>query len=260
MSITTIIFDLDETLITDDEATAQALARVGASAHAEHGLDSTQLQEAVSYHAKCLWHDAPTYDYCHMIGISASEGLWGRFAGTHPQLQALHSWVPDYQRTSWWHGLAEQGMEDEALAKRLANMFAQERRACQAIFPEVEAHLQALRADYRLAILTNGAPDLQREKIESLKLGHYFDAIVVSGEVGVGKPHPNVFKAVLNQLAISPEQAVMVGDNLRRDVAGAHQLGMRGIWINRCKVACDPTYAAQVAAEITDLSELRQAL
>lgn len=258
--MTAIIFDLDETLITDDEATAQALARVCLYAHKERGLDSTRLQEAVYQHAQRLWYEAPMYDYCHMLGISASEGLWGRFSGDQPQpqLRALQQWAPGYQHDTWWQALAEQGAEDDALATRLATLFAQERRTCQALFPEVVQTLHDLHQQYQLALLTNGAPDLQREKIAHFNLDQYFDAVVVSGDVGVGKPHPALFRAVLDQLAVPPQAAFMVGDNLRRDIAGAAQLGMRGIWINRYKKDAHPTYTAYIHAQITNLTELYQ--
>ncbi|HEX4204715.1 MAG TPA: HAD family hydrolase [Ktedonobacteraceae bacterium] len=258
--MTAIIFDLDETLITDDEATAQALARVCLSAQKECGLDSGRLQEAVYQQAQHLWHDSPMYDYCRMLGISASEGLLGRFSGAQPQLQALYRWIPDYQHATWRRALAEQGAGDDALATRLASLFAQERRVCQALFPEVEQTLRDLHQQYQLALLTNGAPDLQREKIAHFNLDQYFDAVVVSGEVGVGKPHPAVFRAVLDQLAVSPQAAFMVGDNLRRDIAGAAQLGMRGIWVNRYKKEIDPAYATYVHTQITDLTGLYQVL
>ena len=56
------------------------------------------------------------------------------------------------------------------------------------MFSDVEANLIKLREIYQLALVTNGAPDLQREKIQGSKLALYFDAILISGEVGIGKP------------------------------------------------------------------------
>jgi putative hydrolase of the HAD superfamily len=260
MAVTAIIFDLDETLIADDDATAEALDCVCSYAHHQRQIDPAQLQDAVYRHSRRLWHSSSIYAYCHSIGISASEGLWGYFVGSDPNLQALHAWAPRYQHEVWRSALAEQGIEDSALADNLAAQFREQRRACQFIFSEVLPILQDLHKQYRLALLTNGAPDLQHEKIASLNLSQYFDAVVVSGEVGVGKPDPAVFSAVLNKLEVRPNSAIMVGDSLPRDIAGAAQSGLRNVWINRRQVACHPDYAARINAEIFDLRGLYDVL
>jgi putative hydrolase of the HAD superfamily len=156
--------------------------------------------------------------------------------------------------------LVEQSHDDHALAEQLAALFHQERRASQSLFPETAALLQELRSNYKLGLLTNGAPDLQREKIERYHLAHYFDAIVVSGELGIGKPDPAVFTAVLNDLAVSPQTAVMVGDSLKRDILGASRSGLRAVWINRVGVTCDQQYTPLIHAQIANLRELYQVL
>jgi putative hydrolase of the HAD superfamily len=260
MSVNAIIFDMDDTLITDNEATRIALLQTALYAQQHYELDVEALQKAFCANMLRLWYDAPTYPYCEAIGISAEEGLWGRFVGTDPNLQALHDWAPIYQVEVWNRALAEQGVADRALAEQLAALFHQERRASQALFPETQAMLQELRANYKLGLLTNGAPDLQREKIELCNLAHYFDAIVVSGELGIGKPDPAIFTAILHDLAVSPQTAVMVGDSLRRDILGAARSGLRAIWINREGSACDRQYAPLIHAQIANLRELYQVL
>ena len=105
--------------------------------------------------------------------------------------------------------------------------------------------------------MTNGAPDLQREKLEGVGLVPYFTIITVSGEVGIGKPDPRIFAHTLTRLGVPPTEAVMVGNDLTRDIRGARQAGIPGIWVNR-------TGAADVAgdtppdAQITSLLALGQ--
>src|SRR5438270_8293105 len=180
MSVNAIIFDMDDTLITDNDATSIALQKTALYAQQQCNVDVEAFQQAVYANMRRLWHDAPTYPYCKSIGISATEGLWGHFVGADPNLQALHAWAPTYQVEVWNCALVEQGHDDHALAEQLAALFHQERRASQSLFPETAAMLQELRSNYKLGLLTNGAPDLQREKIERCHLAHYFDAIVVS--------------------------------------------------------------------------------
>ncbi|GHO50052.1 HAD family hydrolase [Ktedonospora formicarum] len=250
MQIKTIIFDLDETLIEDRDATHSAFENACAFAYEYAQVDCERLKGSAYRHARRLWAEAPTYDYCREIGISASEGMWGRFEGDGSDLQALYEWAPVYQERLWEYALAEQGIEDESLVKQLAAIFRKERRRSYRVFADVEVALSRLKQQYTLALLTNGAPDLQREKIRASGLESYFDAIVVSGEFGIGKPRPEVFSHVLEQVQGVPDETIMVGDSLPRDIVGAYRSGMRGIWLNRfgddCIDACRPMIGAQI--------------
>jgi phosphoserine phosphatase len=259
MSIAALIFDLDETLITDSDATKKALQQTASYAQKQYNLDAERLWRLAYSYANQMWRASPTFAFCESLGISASEGLWGRFEYSGPQWQALHNWVPGYQVEVWEHALTAQGHPSREIAERLATIFREGRRASQELFPETEGVLSALRSTYKLAILTNGAPDLQREKIEYNRLAHYFDAIVVSGEVGIGKPDPAVFNAVLDQLAVPAHMTLMVGDSLERDMLGASQSGLKGIWVNRSK-RHDHPHTSLFHAQIANLEELYQVL
>ncbi len=260
MSIAAIIFDLDETLITDDDATKKALKQTASYAQKQYDIDTERLWHSAYTRAKQTWQSSPTFSFCESLGISASEGLWGRFENSGSQWQELHDWVPGYRVEAWEYALTAQGHTNRILAERLAAIFRAERRASQEIYPEAERILSELRSTYKLAILTNGAPDLQREKIAYNRLAHYFDVIVVSGEVGVGKPDPAVFKAVLDQLAVPAHTALMVGDSLERDMLGAYQSGLKGIWLNRDGRPYTSRYASLFHTQITNLDELYQVL
>ena len=99
---------------------------------------------------------------------------------------------------------------------------------------------------------------LQREKLAASGLGDYFEIVVVSGEFGVGKPDPSIFRHALSQLRSDGSGAVMVGDNLTRDVDGAIAAGLEGVWINRRGQV--PPEPRPGLAEISTLSDLRAAL
>jgi putative hydrolase of the HAD superfamily len=237
MTYTALLFDLDETILADIASTDMALMEASALAQARYAVAPADLTVAVRRQAHQLWNAAPTHPYCQQIGISSWEGMWGNFAGDDPHLQALAAWMPCYQQDVWNGALAEFDITDAALASTLMQTFQRRRRELFILFPEALAVLQRLRQHFRLAIVTNGAPDVQRAKIAGADLAGYFDAIVVSGEVGVGKPDARVFQSALDQLGVGTEQALMIGDNIIRDVWGAQQMGMRGVWINRDDVA-----------------------
>ena len=82
-----------------------------------------------------------------------------------------------------------------------------------------------------------------------------FDVEVYSSEVGVAKPHPQIFRAALDALGVAPECAAYVGDRLRADVAGAQGVGMKGILI---EVAHRPEHDPAIVpdARIGELPEL----
>lgn len=78
--------------------------------------------------------------------------------------------------------------------------------------------------------MTNGGSDQQRNKINRFGLNDLFDAILIEGEMGFGKPDREVYTTALDSLNIEPDAAWSIGDNLEWDVWGPQQLGIFGIW------------------------------
>ena len=226
-----ILFDLDDTLVAQDASDEAAFRAACDVAHRRRGIDPRALYEATRHVARKLWRAAPSFQYTDRIGISYTEGLWARFTDDGPDLLALRTWAPTYRREAWSRALLEQGVDDAPLAEELGARFGEERRKRHVVFPDVEPALRGLRADYRLALVTNGAPDLQREKLRGSGLSGYFDAVIVSGEAGVGKPNPRIFALALERLGVRPDEAVMVGDNPARDIVGAQRAGVRAVLI-----------------------------
>ncbi|MEO7003173.1 MAG: HAD family hydrolase [Ktedonobacterales bacterium] len=252
-----LLFDMDETLLADAEGSREALVATAVTAQTQYeAVAPDKLVGAAWDAATSRWRRSPATEYCERIGISAHEGLWGRFTGDDPALRQLAAWAPGYQRGVWSDALAACGIaDDEALAPELALRFRDERRKRHWLFDDVAAGLDALRRDHRLALVTNGVPDIQRDKLISAGLDRWMEVIVVSGELGIGKPDARIFAHTLHLLDADPANTVMIGDSLSRDIAGAHAAGLRAIWIRR-----DPALAADPAitpdATITTLAEL----
>lgn len=119
--------------------------------------------------------------------------------------------------------------------------------------------LAALAADYRLALITNGIPDVQRPRIRRSGLEPLFPVVVISGEVGVAKPAPEIFALALERMGGPPRSTVlMVGDSLSSDILGGIGFGLDTCWYNPAGLPLDgapaPTY------EISRLSELATVL
>lgn len=96
--------------------------------------------------------------------------------------------------------------------------------------PWAEDVLSRLGAGRRLALVSN-YPDGRaiRESLRRTGLGRFFEVVVVSGDLGVVKPHPRPFRVALGPLGLEPGEAVFVGDNRLADVQGARRLGMPAV-------------------------------
>jgi putative hydrolase of the HAD superfamily len=69
------------------------------------------------------------------------------------------------------------------------------------------------------------------------------------------KPHPSIFEAALTAVSCTPEEAVMVGDSLAHDIAGARSIGMRGVLVARAGCA-DPPSDVPVIQSLHELPPL----
>ena len=258
MAIRSILFDLDDTLVVEEASADAAFLATCEQAHEKYGIDSKALHQSVRYHARELWRASATITYCRAIGISSWEGLWARFLGDDPTLEKLHAWAPTYRREAWDRALTDHGVNNLAFAEWLSDVFASERRERHVVFSDVEDSLTNLREGYRLALVTNGAPDLQREKIQGANLAQLFNAILISGEVGIGKPDCRIFKLALEVLRTSPSEAVMVGDSLTRDILGAQRAGLKAVWLNRS--GNDATSQVTPDVQIENLRQIHELL
>lgn len=128
-------------------------------------------------------------------------------------------------------GLWKLGIADAGLTLRIADAFHTLRDSEMKLFPHAHELLDALRnAGVRLALVTNGASDVQRDKINRFDLEHRFEHIQVEGEVGFGKPDPQAYHHAMQALGAGPHQTWMVGDNLEWEVAAPKQLGIHTVW------------------------------
>jgi putative hydrolase of the HAD superfamily len=119
------------------------------------------------------------------------------------------------------------------LARDIADIFTTRREKSVKPFPRAIDALHRIRAKTdRLALITNGAGNVQRDKIVKYDLGRFFDVILIEGEFGAGKPQAEVYQHVLCQLDVTPEKTWMVGDNMEFDVAAPQELGIKGIWVD----------------------------
>jgi putative hydrolase of the HAD superfamily len=114
--------------------------------------------------------------------------------------------------------------------------------------------LRELSTQHRLAVVSNTHDrDLVPDQLERLGIASYLDVVVLSVEVGVRKPHPDIYRTALRSLAARPEDAVFVGDTVDADHAGPVRAGMRAILVGE-------DVAVPASQRITRVTELPSAL
>ena len=120
-------------------------------------------------------------------------------------------------------------------------------------FPEVKAALQRL-ADRRLAILSNGSPNMLHSVVDSNNLRDIFEHVLSVDVLKLYKPHPAVYQHAADQLKVPKESVGFVSANFW-DIAGAASFGFQTFWLNRAQVPSDelgvrPTITLQSLADL----------
>jgi putative hydrolase of the HAD superfamily len=245
-----VVFDLDDTLTVDVVDTHATMRATCASVT---GADCDALFDIVDRDSGVRWRDAPAI-WFEGRGLTRSHGLWSKdpFGGTPP---TCVQWLDQFRLDLWGDVLASQDL-DVALAESLAEQYRAERVACIRAYDDVLPCLERLAGRVRLGVITNGASDLQRAKLEHAGLREWFDVTIISGEEGVAKPSAGIFTTLVETLGASPDEIVLVGDNPINDVAGACTAGLAGILLRRPDAPLFRDFDASHHVAISTLNEL----
>ena len=133
--------------------------------------------------------------------------------------------------------LAEEGfrnLPDATLQDALTAMYA----TTQAHWlpdPHTHSVLAQLRsAGYHLGVVSNAAHDNDVQTlVDRHRLRQYCDLVLTSAAAGIRKPDSRIFRLALEHWDAAPAEALMVGDTLGADVLGAHNAGLRAVWVTR---------------------------
>ena len=226
-----VLLDLDETLLQSDQGFQRA-ARETATALTGGGRD---IDVDVLKHAF----------------IAAGDRVWQ----AKTSVQKWQGTDESERKQLWDEALTAVGVRERIDPCDAATLFRDNLRQSYALYPDARPTLEALAGRFKLAIITNGGSTGQREKIEVTGLNSYFDAIVVSGEVRVGKPDPQIFERALSMLDVPRNRAVHVGDSIDADVAGARASGIVAVWVNRLRVPA-PDGSVKPDYEVRSLADL----
>jgi putative hydrolase of the HAD superfamily len=121
----------------------------------------------------------------------------------------------------------------DELAIRIADRFTAYREEEMFVFPGAHEAIDQLKAlGVKLALVTNGAADTQRAKVERFALAHRFDHVQIEGEHGFGKPDERAYLHAMDTLGVSAGETWMIGDNLEWEVEAPQRLGIYAIWMD----------------------------
>ena len=98
------------------------------------------------------------------------------------------------------------------------------------LYPDVREVLGELRQRYRLAALSDAQTAWAVPEMRLVGIEEYFFPIVVSGDLGYRKPDPRIFALTLKRMHLPPEEVVLVGNDMYRDIYGARQAGLRTVF------------------------------
>ena len=93
--------------------------------------------------------------------------------------------------------------------------------------------LDHLKGEIPIGFLTNGFKETQVLKFEQFGLSDYTDIFIISEDVGVMKPQPQIFAHATERAGVEPDQILYVGDSLTSDVAGGTRFGWDVAWYDR---------------------------
>jgi len=123
-----------------------------------------------------------------------------------------------------------------------------------------QALIEACKDQFQLVIVTNGIADVQRPRLRDSGLDQICSPLIISGELGVAKPHHDFFEHTFDQMGHpSKDQVLMIGDNIHSDIRGGHDYGIDTCWFNPKKKAREAT-DVQPTYEIQHLDQLKRLL
>jgi len=119
--------------------------------------------------------------------------------------------------------------------------------------PMVEAVRRARAAGIKTGLISNSWGD--GLAYDPALLEELFDAVVISGEVGLHKPQPEIFRLGAERIGVAPDECVFV-DDLRENCAGAEAVGMKAI-LHRGSAGTLPQLEKLLGVPVTDAEAQR---
>lgn len=122
------------------------------------------------------------------------------------------------------------GIDDAGLAGKYSEDFFAIIPTKSKLMPHAKEALDYLSAKYRLFILSNGFRELQSRKMRSAGIYDYFRKVILSDDIMVHKPYPEIFNFALSATQSELKTSLMIGDSWDADMVGAKGIGMHQMY------------------------------
>ena len=205
------------------------------------------LQELyVSYRLDTLY---ATFDDYYNAYEPYNLKLWGMYGRGEVSKEKLHferfyrPLLPDEAPTL--HGRSKEELAHEMGAEflRLTNVYF-------SVLPGAADVVRELAKRYPLTIISNGFKEVQYYKFAHSGLEDCFAHTIISEEVGINKPQPQIFRIALEMNHVTADEAIMIGDSYTSDIAGAKAAGIDQIWLHRGETTETATFIVPQLADV----------
>jgi epoxide hydrolase-like predicted phosphatase len=164
--------------------------------------------------------------------FSQRELLAARLGMTRPELEELIFWGESGSKAQRGEISVKQHLEyvrsvlklSQEKFKEVIDIFFAE----DALDNDLVDYIRSLHRTYKTGLLSNAANDLRKQIAEKWHFEDAFDTLVISGEVGMVKPEPQIYRLALERLGVEASEAVFV-DDVQPNVEAAIRVGMQGI-------------------------------
>jgi len=225
MTTRAVFFDVDFTLIHPGPAFQGSGYAEACARHGVH-VEAARFDQAVAAASATLHADGGAYDAAIFVDYTCRiiEGMGGSGEGVARAATDL------YEAWSACHHFT--------------------------LYDEVPDVLRALRAGgYRIGLISNTQRSLTVFE-RHFGLDGLFDVAISSFDHGFMKPHPSIFEEGLRRAGVAATEAVMVGDSVPHDIAGALRLGMRGVLVARSGLSVGAPPEVPVIRSLRELPPL----
>lgn len=163
----------------------------------------------------------------------------------------------ELNRRRYSHPLECVGVNDQQLADTFCREALGRIPTKGPLMPGALELLEYLRPKYNMYILSNGFKELQSRKMRTADIDGYFDALILSEDIGINKPNRELYEYALVRTGSKLNESLMIGDMFDTDIVGAANIGMEQMYYNPKEKkghAFSPTY------EVTHLLQIKEIL
>ena len=211
MKIKALLFDFDETLLINEKSTRESVRAAWHMVESDYpNIDVEQVVETYMDVRDKFWHVPDD----QVIPVIQKGMLYTR-------------------NVLWIKTLQTLDISYEKMLPILVEKFGHKRFETWKLYPESREVLDLLKKSYKLVMITNGIPEVQRRKIQKTDVESYFHPILISGEIGISKPDAQFFYKAADEIHTKYEECIVIGDSVRNDIGGAKNAGMLSVWVNR---------------------------